>query len=122
MTQTQSAPSTAPDLSRLNLLFEPNAGQSDPDVRFLAHTSGGTLYFTDSEVVLALPASDDATNKTDSTIVAGLNFIGTDPSVQIKSDGLLPGKVNYLVGNDPARWTTGLSTFSKLPTRGFILE
>src|SRR5437764_695011 len=42
------------DLGSLPLPFEPNAGQAGSDARFLAHTPGGTVYFGQSEVVLAL--------------------------------------------------------------------
>src|SRR5437762_2722695 len=40
--------------TRLPLSFEPNAGQADPQVRYVAHSSAGTLLFTPSKVVLAL--------------------------------------------------------------------
>ena len=40
---------------KLPLGFEANRGQSDPQVRFLSHGSGYTLFLTDQEAVLALP-------------------------------------------------------------------
>src|SRR5438874_291998 len=43
-----------PDFGKLPLSFEANAGQTDPAARFIVHTSGGTLYFTPSEVVMSL--------------------------------------------------------------------
>ena len=51
---TIARPSESPDFGRLPLSFEPNRGQTDPSVRYMAHASGGTMYFTLSEVVLAL--------------------------------------------------------------------
>ena len=42
------------------LTFVPNAGQTDPAVRFQAHSLGGTLFFTPSEVILALPEAGPA--------------------------------------------------------------
>src|SRR5215211_4920914 len=47
-----------PPLGTLPLAFEPNQGQTDRAVRYLAHGLGGTLYFTPGEVVLVLPAPD----------------------------------------------------------------
>src|SRR5215213_9039196 len=44
------------NLGQFPLSFEPNAGQADPEVRFTTRGSGGTFYFTPSEVVLALAA------------------------------------------------------------------
>ena len=33
---------------------------------------------------------------------------------QIHGDAELSGKINYLVGNDPAQWRSGISTFAKV--------
>ena len=51
--QPELAP-TLPRLAALPLHFEPNAGQSDPAVRYIAHTPHGALFFTPSEVGLSL--------------------------------------------------------------------
>src|SRR5437868_1604238 len=50
------------DNARLPLSFEPNAGQADPQVRYVAHSSAGTLLFTPSKVVLALSMPQDTTD------------------------------------------------------------
>src|SRR5579864_4175240 len=42
---------------RLPIAFEPNQGQSDARVRFLAHGMGYGLYLTGGDAVLALPAA-----------------------------------------------------------------
>ena len=50
-------PVAAPPVPRplsLPVAFEPNAGQTDTRVRYLAHTPGGTYLFADDQVVLAL--------------------------------------------------------------------
>ena len=41
--------------SQLPLSFVPNAGQTNPAVRFQVRGMGGTLFFTPREVVLSLP-------------------------------------------------------------------
>src|SRR5690348_4861726 len=77
----------------LPISFEPNAGQTAPGVRFTAHGMGGTLFFSPSEVVLALPApgtpnaklpageTPSGKNKPGSAPVPlRLQFIGTNPS------------------------------------------
>ena len=51
-----AAPALVPDFGRLPLSFIPNAGQTEPAVRFQAHSLGGALFFTPGEVVLSLPA------------------------------------------------------------------
>ena len=45
--------SASRDYGRLPLVFEPNRGQADPAVKFLARTQGGTLFLTEREAVLA---------------------------------------------------------------------
>jgi hypothetical protein len=43
---------------KLPLAFEPNVGQTDPQVKFLARGSGYTVFLTDTAAVFALrPAS-----------------------------------------------------------------
>src|SRR5690348_14578320 len=41
-----------PHFGQLPLAFEPNTGQADPAVRFLAHVPGGLLAFTPGAVML----------------------------------------------------------------------
>src|SRR5438067_2335636 len=41
-------------LDRVPLVFEANGGQTDPAVRYLAHSLGSTLFFTADGVVLTL--------------------------------------------------------------------
>ena len=50
----------APDFGKLPLSFVPNAGQTDPAVRFQAQGMGGTLFFTPGEIVLLLPSPAQA--------------------------------------------------------------
>jgi hypothetical protein len=49
------AASITEDFGRLPLAFVPNAGQANAAVRFLVHAMGGTIFFADAAVVLALP-------------------------------------------------------------------
>src|SRR5215203_5387365 len=58
-----STPSTAIDFGKLPLSFEANQGQTDPSVMYMTHASGGTMYFTPSEVVLALQAVQPASQR-----------------------------------------------------------
>src|SRR6266436_5984377 len=50
------------NLSKLPLAFEPNLGQADPRVRFLAHGNGYELFFTEQETVLTFSASRQLAN------------------------------------------------------------
>ena len=40
-----------------------------------------------------------------------LRFLGANEGVRLAAARPLPGKVNYLLGNDPSKWVTGIHTF-----------
>src|SRR3954452_6238482 len=124
-------PRLAHDLGNFPLQFEPNAGQADTAVSFVAHATGGVMYFTRSGVALGLrqtiddgrwamgtgesvssPASSVVHRPSSAEGVVRLRFLGANPEPEMKSGGILPGKVNYLLGSDPANWHTGLPTYA----------
>src|ERR1700682_2602930 len=63
-TRSGEALSPAPNRSRqvnfssLPVAFEPNLGQTDPQVKYLARGNGYTLFLTSSEAVLSLARSE----------------------------------------------------------------
>jgi hypothetical protein len=120
---TTGVPASAPsqiNLSALPLSFETNAGQTDASVRFVARSDAGALYFTPSQVVLALKqqagtkaveARRSGQSQPPATSIR-LQFLDSNPAAQLSSADQLPGRVSYLVGNDPAKWHTNISTYS----------
>jgi len=98
---------------RLPLSFEPNQGQSDSRVKFLAHGNGYGLYLTSSEAVLALPQR----GKDESRPVVEMQFGGANQSAQIAGTSLLPGKSSYFIGNNPSRWHRNIPQFSRVQYR-----
>jgi hypothetical protein len=58
--EVPTAADAAATLAQLPLAFVPNAGQTDPTVRFEARALGGTLFFTPAAVILALPTATPA--------------------------------------------------------------
>lgn len=97
-----------PDFSRLPLSFVPNAGQTDPTVRFQARGLGGGLFFTPNEVVLTLPARAEKFARQ----AVRLHFEGANATPEIIGVEPLPGRVNYFSGNDPTHWQTDLPTYA----------
>ncbi|HEX8221423.1 MAG TPA: SBBP repeat-containing protein [Chloroflexia bacterium] len=132
------APPNAAGLARLPIAFEPNAGQTDRSVRFMAHIPGGALFFAPSEVVLSLFAPTAEGSHRDTGRIPGLaaplaattsqasgapgvlrvQFRGTDSAVRIVATDDLAGRVNYLLGSDPAGWHTGIPTYRTLTYQG----
>jgi uncharacterized repeat protein (TIGR01451 family) len=102
---------------RLPLSFEPNQGQSDSRVKFLAHGNGYGLYLTSSEAVLALPHLSKVSSKNQSRPVVEMQFGGANQSAQLAGSSLLPGRSNYFIGNDPSRWHRNIPQFSRVQYR-----
>ena len=113
------------------LLFEPNAGQADPSARFLAHSSGGILFFTPAEVTLLRSTHEAAPDSPRPSAfwlapqidapqpdLVRMRFLGADPQVDIAHGADTPARVNYLLGNDPAQWRTALPTYSHITYNG----
>ena len=119
---------------KLPLAFEVNQGQTAPDVRFLAHGLGYQLFLTNQEAVLTLhqpPAS--STKAADSapwfaarrkpngalkTSVLRMHLDGANRSPEIAGSTQLPGKVNYIIGNDPRKWHTDIPSYEAVRYQG----
>ena len=75
----KSKPEARAILGQLPLIFEPNQGQADPRVKFLAHGAGYSLFLDTNSAVLAMqtaPASLPGAQRTIRTHEAG----GREPS------------------------------------------
>lgn len=93
--------------AKLPLGFEANQGQTDPSVKFLARGSGYGLFLTEKEAVLVLQAKKSAS-------VVKMHLAGSDPSATSQASNELPGKSNYLIGNDPAKWHRNVPQFARV--------
>ncbi len=113
----------------LPLAFTENDGQADSTVRFLVRQLDRSVFFTPHEVVLVLPGDDPA--DTDRSVDPGrppmaapaeqkvvrVQFLGADPTTVVEGADLQAGKLNYFVGNNPAGWHTGISTYQQVVHR-----
>ena len=90
---------------KLPLSFEANKGQSNAQVKFLSRGSGYSLFLTNEEAVL-VSRNADATLR--------MKFIGASRSAQVEGQNELPGKANYIRGNDPRKWRTNISTYARV--------
>ncbi|MBZ5665716.1 MAG: choice-of-anchor D domain-containing protein [Acidobacteriia bacterium] len=134
----QTAPATRtaaqnPHLSRqvqtnygkLPLAFEANQGQTDPQVKFLAHGSGYSVFLTSGQMVLDLRPSSvpskaaknsaaPATNQKTTDAVIQINLTGANQNPKIVGEDLQPGQVNYFIGKDPKKWQTNIATYKQV--------
>jgi hypothetical protein len=116
----------APQPLHLPATFVPNAGQvGKRDVAYVAKTGRLTAYFRPREVVLDLTAPREGTRlaalRGDAPVptraVVRVRFVGANPSPAIAALDPLPGRVNFLRGNDPRRWVTDLPAYGGLVYR-----
>jgi uncharacterized repeat protein (TIGR01451 family) len=98
-------------LAKLPLIFEPNLGQGSPEAKFLAHGVGYGFSLDATGAVLGLQVARSSRGKSREQLVR-MRLVGGNPAADIAGTGLLPGKSNYLVGNDPQHWHTGVPQFA----------
>jgi hypothetical protein len=98
----------------LPLNFEPNQGQTDAQVRFLARGPKYTLFLTSDEALLALrsPKAKGQSSATES--VLQIRLLGRNPNAILTGTDELSGKSNYFIGNDPQKWRTNIPNFARV--------
>jgi RHS repeat-associated protein len=98
--------------------------------RFLVRGIGGVLAFAPGELALALRTP---TRKRDSAAgsrdprrpppdrvpptTVRKRWIGASPTAELTGTLHLPGRANFLIGNDPAKWHINLPTYAGIVTR-----
>ncbi|HEY6339679.1 MAG TPA: SBBP repeat-containing protein, partial [Candidatus Sulfotelmatobacter sp.] len=116
---TQQNSQRAMDVLRhLPLLFEPNVGQmnlsqSDSGVKFIARGSGYSLLLDSAGATLALRGKSRAGAAAGNQSVR-MKLAGASHSPRITGTDLLPGKSNYFLGNDPAKWRSDVPQFARV--------
>jgi hypothetical protein len=86
--------------------FLANQGQADPQARFLSQGNGYSLFLTDSEAVLALQGT-----------AIHMQLAGANADVVPVGAGPLPGRNNFIIGNDPSKWQMDVPSYSRVEYR-----
>lgn len=105
----KTEPKLSADFGKLPLSFAPNRGQTDPRVRFIAQNAGWETYLTSQSIWLG---SGDRSNG------VVLNFLGANAATRTEELDTLPGKNNYLIGNNSSKWITQVPTFATVKYDG----
>ena len=113
-TDSARPPERSVRLPPLPLIFEPNQGQTDPQVKFLARGSGYALFLTADQAVLTLRHSLPTRQ---SSVVVSMTLEGASENSPVSGADQLPGKSNYFLGNDPAKWHTDVPQFARVRYR-----
>lgn len=106
----------------LPLSFESNLGQTDKQVKFLSRGSGYSVFLTSTEVVTtlrkpkvdAIPDKSSLKQQTADDAVLRMKFVDGNSEPVVTGTDELPGKVNYLTGNEPAKWNTAIPTYARV--------
>jgi hypothetical protein len=93
-------------ISGLPLNFEPTALHAGDGAEFVAHGPKYAIALDEKGAALAL-GSD----------VIRLQVLGAR-AAEPTAEQPLPGVVNYIIGNDPSKWRTGIKTFAQVRYSG----
>jgi hypothetical protein len=121
ITSTPSISVAAPaarDFGALPLSFEPNRGQTDAQVAYLARGSGYTLFLAPTSAIFEFQRGASTQRHPSETAVIRMDLVGANAHAQMAGQQSLPGTANYLLGDDRSKWSTGLPTFAKTATDG----
>jgi uncharacterized repeat protein (TIGR01451 family) len=121
-------PEVVASFGRLPLAFEPNVGQTDARVRFLARGGGMTAFFSDTETAMvlsraerrdpkALPRERREPAKVEQAVVR-MKLAGAGQPRRVIGLEKLPGMSNYFIGNDPAKWRTDVPHYARIQYEG----
>ncbi|MGA7927140.1 MAG: SBBP repeat-containing protein, partial [Candidatus Sulfotelmatobacter sp.] len=105
-----SSPDARAILGQLPLIFEPNQGQADPRVKFLARGAGYSLFLDATGAMLAVQTARSSAGHSEQFV--GMKLVGANPAAATTGTDALPGKSNYILGNDPRQWHTGIPQFA----------
>src|SRR5262249_45996721 len=117
---TTSSPAPKIDPGNLPLSFEQNVGQTSPLIDFLSHGAGFCLYLTHTGFNMALsqPLSQiDTTpggSSGDAPVVIGMQFLGSDGNPTVSGLDPQQNQSNYLIGNTPSDWHTGITNYAQV--------
>jgi len=95
---------------RMPLFFEPNRGQSDARVHYVARGPGYGMYFTGDETVLSLRSSVKGGDRA----VVHMVLHGADRAARVRGEELQPVRSQYFRGADPQHWARDVPRYAKL--------
>lgn len=97
-------------LGQMPLIFEPNQGQANAGVKFVSRGAGYSLALDETGATLGLRTARKS--NTDGGQFVRMKLVGANPAAATTGTNLLPGKSNYLIGNDPKKWHSGIPQFA----------
>ena len=88
--------------------FEANRGQTDSQVQFLSRGGRHNWFFSTDEVVVAIVDGEGRRAN------LRMKLAGANSDAEPIGLEALPSRSNYFIGNDAARWQTGVPHYARL--------
>jgi hypothetical protein len=101
-----AAPEGKPSYGNIELAFEPNRGQADPNVKFLTRGSRAGLLLTSDDAILRLAGSEP--------VEVRMKFPGRNRKSRIEGIEPLIGRTNYLIGPASESAPTDIPHYKKV--------
>src|SRR3990172_2042623 len=111
--QASAKPALHKDFGKLPLCFIENNGQLDEKVRYYEKGRGRATYFTNAGVYVSLTKSQNPQSET-----VGLIPLGANKHPGIFAEAPQEGRVNYFIGNNPAKWKSGIPAYKSVLYKG----
>ncbi len=111
---------------KLPIIFEANQGQTNLQVKFVSRGPGYTAFLTGDGMVLSLRpaqaattapmAGTAATGTSRQTSATTLEFrlVGATKNPVVVGEKPQPGRANYFIGNNPAKWHRNVPTYGQI--------
>lgn len=113
---SQSAPKSS---SHFLVTFEPNRGQSSPEVKYIASNGSYRALISESSISYVIPGIQG-----DSRVIGThrlqLRWSSDHRQAQFVPDGLQPGTSNYFLGADASRWMSKVPHYAELRENGVL--
>ncbi len=103
---------------RLPATFIENRGQFDARARFVVRQGPVTTFVGAERFVVSICAPPADVAETARGVNLFFTFEGAAEGARVDGASGLPGRMNYFIGNDPAKWVTDAPTWSSVRATG----
>jgi hypothetical protein len=104
-------PGLAARYGTLPIRFEPNVGQADPAVRYLARGGGYAVGLTERGAILGLGPAGGKPGASAETVFLRLDPAGARPHPALHPERLQGSASNYFIGNDRSKWHSNVANY-----------
>ena len=110
--QLQTAPAgVATRYGEMPIRFEPNVGQADPAVKFVAHGGGYRVGLTENGALLGLSPTSDKSRASKGTSFLRIDPVGANRHPALHGEQAQQSVSNYFIGNDRTKWRSNVANY-----------